>query len=149
MIDQGLSTDLSDFGEMIVEEQSTFEEPITIRRWTSQPSVPGAYNTTQSAVYTDFPATAVIVEMNVAAKMFAAGVFSAGDVVMQIRDRIGEGNGNVGGTSMPDRVIYRGMEYRLVQRQYPITFGSGLSGDAAFYITHLRRTNSASDTVGL
>lgn len=149
MMDQGLSTDLSDFGEMIAEEQSTFEEPITILRWVSQPSVPGAFETPQPASYAAFPATAVVVEMSAAAKMFAAGVLSAGDLVIQIRDQIYEGNGNIGGSAMPDRVLFRGMEYRLVQRQYPITFGSGLSGDVAFYITHLRRTNSISDVVGL
>lgn len=148
MIDQGLGTDTSDFGEMIAEEQSTFEEPITIRRFASQPSTAGAFGTPQKPQFTDFAATAVVVEMNAAASMFAAGVLSAGDMVLQMRDRLNEGNENIGGTQLADRVVYRSMEYRMVQRPQPVSFGAGLSPDVPFYIVHLRRTNSTADTVG-
>lgn len=148
MIDQGLSGDLSGIGEMVAEEESTFDDPITIRRFVSQPPGPGAFGTPQKPQFTDFPATATLVSMSEAAKMFAAGVLSAGDLVFQIRDKLNEGNDNIGGSQLADRVVFRGMEYRMVQRPQPVTFGGGLSGDTSFYIVHLRRTNAGSDMVG-
>lgn len=148
MIDQGLSGDLSGIGEMVAEEESTFDDPITISRFTSQPSSPGAFGTPQKPQFTAFQATATLVEFGVAAKMFEAGVLVAGDIVLQIRDKLNEGNENIGGSQLADRIIFRGIEYRMVQRPEPVTFGGGLSGDTSFYIVHLRRTNSTSDTVG-
>lgn len=143
------SNDFTDFGEMVAECESEFAEPITIRRAAaSQPSTPGASGAAKKAVFTDFPATAVQVEMGVAQKMYAAGVLSAGDLILQMSDRLNEGNENTGGTQLADRVVYRGMEYRMVQRPQPVTMGAGLSPNAQFYIVHLRRTNSPSDVVG-
>lgn len=148
MLDQALEGDSIGFGEMVAEEQSTFEEPITIKRFVSQPSTPGVYGTAQKPTFSSVAATAVVVEMGVASKLFAAGVLSAGDLVLQMRDRLNESNENIGGTQMADRVVYRGMEYRMVQRPIPESFGGGLSGDVPFYTVHLRRTNAATDTVG-
>lgn len=148
MDDQALEGDLSVFGDIAIEEQSTFEEPITIKRWVSVPATPGVYGTPQKATFTSFAATAVVVEMGVASKYFAVGVLSVGDLVIQIRDRLNESNENIGGAQGADRVIYRGMEYRLVQRPIPIAFGDGLSPDVPFYLVHLRRTNATTDTVG-
>lgn len=149
MLDQSLEGDSLGFGEMVAEEQSTFEEPITIKRFVSQPATPGVYGTPQKPVFTSFEATAVVVELGVASKLFAAGVLSAGDIVLQMRDRLNESNENIGGSQMADRVIYRSMEYRMVQRPIPESFGGGLSGDVPFYTVHLRRTNSTSDAVGV
>ncbi len=149
MIPQALGTDGSGFGEMIAEEEGQFEEPITIRRFASQSATPSAFGTPlPPSSPTDYPATAVVVEMNVAAKLIAADVLQAGDLVLQMRDRLNEAAGNVGGSQLADRVIYRGMEYRMVQRPHPVTMGQGLSGEAQFYIVHLRRTNSTADTAG-
>lgn len=147
-MDQFLPSDLGDFSEMVAETGTTFEEPITIKRWASQSLTPGAFGTPVPAVFTTFPATAVIVEMGVAAKLLGAGVLSAGDLVIQIRDRLNEASTNIGGTQAADRVIYRGMEYAMVQRPIPQSFGAGLSPDVPFYIVHLRRTNPTTDTVG-
>lgn len=144
MYDQNPGTDASVFGEAIAEYEHSFEEPVTIRRFVSQPSTPGAFNTQQKATFEDFPATAVVVDMNAVASLFAAGVLSAGDLLLQMRDRMNEGNQNIGGTQQADRLVYRGMEYRLVQRPYTISLG----GDV-FNICHLRRTNSPDDQVGL
>lgn len=148
MLDQALEGDSIGFGEMVAEEQSTFEEPITIKRFVSQPSTPGVYGTAQKPTFTLVPATAVVVSLGVAAQLFAAGVLSAGDLVLQMRDKLNESNENIGGTQMADRVVYRGMEYRMVQRPIPESFGGGLSGDVPFYTVHLRRTNATTDTVG-
>lgn len=141
--DQSLGTDALQFGDSIVELESTFEEAITIKRWVSKSTTPGAFQTAQAASYTTFQASAVVVEMGVAANMFSAGVMSAGDLVLQMRERLNEANKNIGGTQQADRVIYRNMEYYMVQRPQPIHLADDL-----FYIVHLRRTNSASDTVG-
>ncbi len=148
MIDQILGDDRQTFGEMVAETRSQFEEPITIRRWTSTPTTPGAFGTPQKAQFTDFPATALVVMMDVAFKMFAAGVLSAGDLVLEMTDRLNEGNENVGGSQQADRIVYRGMEYRMVQRPIPAAFCAGLSPDVPFWTVHLRRTNSTADTVG-
>lgn len=144
MYDQNPGTDATIFGEAIAEFEHSFEEPVTIRRYVSQPSLPGAFNTQQKATFTDFPATAMVVDMQAAQSMFAAGVLSAGDLVVQMRDRLSEGTENVGGTQQADRLIYRGMEYLMVQRPYTITLG----GDV-FNVIHLRRTNSQADQGGL
>lgn len=148
MNDQGLGTDSTNFGESIAECESTLEEPILIRRFSGQTTTPGAFGTTQKPTPTDIPSTAVVVEMGVAAKMFAAGILSVGDLVLQMRDRILEGNENIGGSVFADRVVYRGMEYRMVQRPIPESFGGGLSEDVPFWTVHLRRTNSTADQVG-
>ncbi len=108
MMDQGLGGDLSGIGEMVAEEESTFDDPITIRRFTSRPSDPGAFGTPQAPQFTAFPATATLVEFGVASKMFAAGVLAAGDIVLQMRDKLNEGTDNVGGSQLADRVIFRG-----------------------------------------
>lgn len=149
MMDQSLPSDEDDFLTMAVETSGTFEEPITIKRWASQSTTPNPFGSAPEGVFATFPATAVIVEMNVAAKMFAAGVLSAGDLVIQIRDRLNEGSMNIGGAQAADRIIYRGMEYRMVQRPIPQSFGAVLGPDVPFFIVHLRRTNSTSDSVGL
>lgn len=148
MIPQGLGTDSAAFGEMVAEEEGIFDEPITIRRLGAIPSAAGAFQTPQRPTPTDSPATAVVVEMGVAAKYIAADVLQAGDLILQMRDKLNESSGNIGGTQTGDRVVYRGMEYRMVQRPQPVTLGQGLSGDVAFYIVHLRRTNAQTDTVG-
>lgn len=144
MYDQNPGTDASIFGEAIAELEHTFEEPVTIRRFVSQPSLPGAFNTQQKATFTDFPATAVVVDMNAVANLFAAGVLSAGDLMLQMRDRMNEGDQHLGGTQQADRLVYRGMEYRMVQRPYTISYG----GDT-HNVYHLRRTNSTADQKGL
>lgn len=144
MYDQNPGTDASIFGEAIAEMEHCFEEPVTIRRYVSQPSLPGAYITQQKATFTDFPASAVVVEMSVVSNLFAAGVLSAGDLVLQMRDRMNEGNQHIGGDQQADRLLYRGMEYNMVQRPYVITLG----GDT-FNIYLLRRTNSTADQTGL
>lgn len=148
MNDQALGTDTQDFGEMVAEVRSQFEEPITIRRFASQTTAPGAFLTQLPSTFTDVSATALVVSMDVAAQHFAAGSFSAGDLVLEMTDQLNEGSNNIGGAVVADRVIYRGMEYRMVQRPIPISLGAGLSPDVPFWIVHLRRTNSTADTVG-
>lgn len=143
MFDQNLGTDVADFTEAVVEQETTFDEAITIKRFSSQPSTPGAFGTPQKIQYTTFAATAVVVEENVAASMFAAGVLQAGDLVLQMRERLTESNENIGGSTPGDHVLWRGSEYRQVQRPHAVTIG----GDS-FYIAHLRRANLASDVTG-
>lgn len=148
MIEQGQGTDFGGIAEAVQEIENLFDDPITILRFASQPAQPGAFKTPQKPQFTSFPATATLVEMNVAAKYIAAGQLAAGDVVLEMRDRLNEGDENIGGTRVADRVIYRGMEYKLVQRPIPVELGAGLSPDSQFYVCHLRRTNSVSDVVG-
>ncbi len=148
MMDQSLPSDMDDFSAMVAETEGSFGESITIKRWTSQSTTPGAFGTPAAPVFTNVASQAVIVEMNVASKLFAAGVLSAGDLVIQIRERLNEGSMNIGGSQAADRIIYKGMEYRMVQRPIPQGFGAALGPDVPFYIVHLRRTNSTSDTVG-
>jgi hypothetical protein len=140
--------DLQDFRDMIVEGEDLFEESITIVRTTSQPATPGAMQGAPKPVTVQIPSTAVMVEMGVASKMFAVGVLSAGDVVIQIRERLQESNQNIGGSQVADKIIYAGNEYRMVSRPDCQPFGAGKSGDCPFYIVHLRRTNSTGDVVG-
>ena len=149
MMPQASGTDFNNFAEMVGEVDSLFEEPITIRKAAvSQPSAPGAFQTPQKPTFTDIASSAVVVDMNAAAKMFAAGVLSAGDLVLEMRERLNEGSENIGGAVLADRVVYRGMEYRLVQRPRPVALGAGQSPNSQFYIVHLRRTNTNADTVG-
>lgn len=143
VIDQSLGNDATLFGEMIVEQENQIEDPITIRRFTSQDTTPGVFKTAQKAAYTDFPSSALVVTLDVAKSMFAEGIMSAGDLVLEMRDRLSEASGNIGGTAGGDRVIWRGAEYRMVQRPQPINLG----GDV-FFVTLLRRTNAQTDTVG-
>ena len=87
--------------------------------------------------------------MAVAAKTLGPGVLSAGDLVLQIRERLLESNENVGGTQIADRVVFEGMEYRMVGRPDCQHFGAPASGICPFYIYHLRRTNATTDVAGL
>lgn len=144
MIDQGMLGDAAMFEDGIVEEESSFEEPITIRRFLSRPSTPGVFQTAQNPQFTDFQATAAVVSQQVAAELFKAGILQVGDLVLQMRDRLNEGSMNIGGTQLADRVVWRGAEYRMVQRTEPVRVG----GDDVFYHALLRRTNSTADTVG-
>ncbi len=148
MIDQALGSDPVMFGESVAEEESSFGEPITIKRFSSRNASPGAFGTPQAIQFTTFEAIAVVVSMVVASKMFAAGVLAAGDLVLQMRDYLNEGNDNIGGSQIADRVLYRGIEYRMVQRPIPEALGAGLGGDVPFWTVHLRRTNATTDTVG-
>ena len=66
--------DLQDFRDMIVEGEDLFEEALTIVRTTSQPTTPGAMQGAPKPVTVHTPSTAVILELGVASKMFAAGV---------------------------------------------------------------------------
>ena len=137
-------SDQEQFGQAMAELEKTFEEAITIKRFSSQPSTPSAFGTPQKIQFTSVAATAVVVSMGEAQSMFAEGVLQAGDLVLQMRDRLNESNENVGGSTPADRVVWRGMEYRMVQRPEPIF----LDGDV-FYKVLLRRTNDTGDSVGL
>ena len=134
---------------MIVDGEDLFEEPITIIRASAQSATPGIMKGPQKATTSQISSTAAVVSMDVAAKMFASGVLSAGDLVLQIRERLLESTMNVGGSQIADKVIYAGNEYRLVSRPEPVSFGDAKSGIVPFYIVHLRRSNSTSDTAGL
>lgn len=149
MDEQLLPDDLVFLDESIAEMERTFDDPITIKRFSSQTSSPGVFQTPQVPTFTTFDATATLIEMNVASKYYASGILSAGDIVLEMRERLNEGDENIGGSNLADRVIFRGMEYRMVQRPDPVTFGGGLSGNVPFYRVLLRRTNSKSDTVGV
>lgn len=148
MISQADGMDQAQFGEAIVEAEGLFEEAITIRRFSAQSSTPGAFGTNQKATFTDFAATAMMVEMGVAQKMISMGIMEAGDIFLQMRDRLNEGSANIGGAQIADRVVFRGMEYRMVQRPQPVAVGAGLGPDVPHFIVQLRRTNSTADTVG-
>lgn len=148
MIPQTTGGDFDQLADALQEAESLLEEPITILRFASQPAAPGVFGTPQKPVFTNFPATAVKVSMEQAAKVAAAGQLSAGDIVLEMRDRLNEGNENVGGAQLADRVLYRGMEYRMVQRTEPVELGAGLGPNAQFYLVHLRRTNATADAVG-
>lgn len=130
--------------EGIVESQASFEEAITIKRFASQSKTTDALGHAPAPTYTTFPATAVVVEMGVDRHLYVAGVLSAGDLHLQMRERLRESDLNNGGSNPGDRVIYRGAEYRLIMRPVPVVVG-----DVAFYNTFLRRTNSTGDTAGL
>ncbi len=132
------------FAESIVEQESSFDEPITIQRYSSRPTSPGVFKTAQAPQFTAFAATATLVSEDVAITFMKAGKMSAGDIVLQMRERLNEGSMNIGGTVLADRVIWRGAEYRMVQRPEPVRVG----GDDPFFHVVLRRTNAASDTVG-
>lgn len=148
-VPQATGIDYPNFADMVGEGEGLFEEPIIIRKAAAvQPSTPGAFGTQQKLTFAEISATACVVEMSVAANMFAAGTLSAGDLVLEMRERLNEGNENLGGSQLADRVVYRGMEYRLVQRPIPAAFAPGRSPDAQFYVVHLRRTNATTDVVG-
>jgi len=150
MIPQGNTwQDLQNFRDAISEGEDTFEVPITIKRAVSQVIAPGAMLNQQATVWQSIPSSAVEVSMDVAAKFFASGVLSAGDLVLQISERLLESDANIGGTQLADRVIFEGMEYRMVGRPDCQHFGAVKSGICPFYLVHLRRTNSTSDVAGL
>lgn len=136
--------DQEQFSQAIIELERTFEEPIIIRRWLSQSATPNEFKQAPPPVYSDTPSTAVMVSLGLSKALLAAGVLSAGDVHLQIRERLSESNETIGGSQAGDHVIFRGSEYRLIQRPEPAYLG-----DVLFYNTYLRRTNSTTDTVGL
>jgi hypothetical protein len=130
--------------EGIIENERVLEEAITIKLFSNQSSAPGAFGTQKKITFTDFPATAVLVDLGIAASMFKEGVLTAGDIVLHMRERLTESNEHIGGNHPGDRVIWRGSEYRLVQRPIPV-----LLNDVMFYDVLLRRTNSQQDVTGL
>lgn len=140
-----LMADADQMVEGIAELERTLEEPITIKRFASQIATPGAFGTQQKLAYTDFPATAVVVSQGVAAEMFKAGVMSAGDIVLQIRELLRETDENIGGSYAGDLVVWRGYEYRMVQRGD----SADLNASPTFYTYLMRRTNAKTDVGGL
>ena len=152
MVNQGSHADLEAFREMIVENEDLLEEPITIVRTSSQSATPDPMQGPAKPSTTNIPSTCCVVSMGVAAKMFAAGVLAAGDLVIEIRERLQESNLNVGGSQIADKIIYAGNEYVMVSRPDCQPFGavkSSTGDDAAFYVVHLRRSNAPSDVAGL
>jgi len=140
----GTGDDQVQFAEGIVEQESSLEEPVTIKQFVSQSATPDAFGQNVQPTYASFPATAVMVDLSVHSGLLAAGVLSAGDLHLQIRERLHESDEDAGGSHPGDRLIFRGAEYRLVMRPVPVVVG-----DVTFYNTFLRRTNENSDTAGL
>ncbi len=146
VFDQGSPVDdQSMFVEGIAESESSFEEPITIKRFVSQDASPNALGQAPVPIYATFPATAVLAEMGVKDNVQAGGVLSAGDIKLEMRERLSESDENASGSNPGDRVIFRGAEYRLVMRPVPVVVGNAV----AFYNTFLRRANLNSDQAGL
>lgn len=127
-----------------VEVANDFEEPITIRYWSGITNTPNEFGGPRPATYKDVDSTAVLVELGIKTGLLAGGVLTAGDIHLQIRERLNESNETVGGSQAGDHLIFRGAEYRLIQRPEPVYIG-----DVLFYNTFLRRANLKSDQVGL
>lgn len=140
----GTGDDVTMFAEGIVENEHDLEEAITIRKAAAASSTPDALGQAPGVTFTDFPATAVMISLGTSGSLLIAGVLSAGDIHLQIRERLNESNENAGGSQPGDHVIFRGSEYRIVQRPEPVVVG-----DVTFYNTFLRRINGAGDTAGL
>lgn len=146
VFDQGSPVDdQTDFVEGIVEQEASFEEPITIKRFSGQSSTPDAFGQKPVPTYASYDATAVLVELGIKNSLLVAGVLSAGDIHLQMRERLAESDENAGGSNPGDRLIFRGAEYRLIMRPVPVVVGN----DVVFYNTYLRRTNSNADQGGL
>lgn len=144
----GDGMDQTSFAEGIVENELSLEENITIKRFVSQSSTPNAFGQKPTPIYALYQATAVLVELGVKSDLFVAGVLSAGDIQLQMRERLRESDESAGGSHPGDRLVYRGAEYSLVQRPVPVSVGAG-QGAVVFYNTFLRRVNSNSETAGL
>lgn len=133
------------FSEGLAEQERALEEPITIRRFVSQSNTPSEFLQAPVSTYLNVPSTAVLVSLGVQSSLTLAGVLSAGDIHLQMRERLHESSENLGGGAHPgDLVIFRGAEYRLIQRPEPIVVG-----DVVFYNAFMRRTNSQTDMTGL
>lgn len=132
------------FSEGLAEQERALEEPVTIRRFVSQSNTPNEYGQAPVPVYQNLPSTAVLVALGVQPSGLFAGVLTAGDIHLQMRTRLHEASENLGGGTHPgDLLIFRGAEYRLIQRPEPIVVGG-----VVFYNVFMRRTNSQADTTG-
>lgn len=145
VFEQGGADDSTILSEGIVENQFDLEEAITIKRFASQSATPNALGQAAAPSYTSFPATAVLLDLGIDASHLAADVLSAGAIKLQIRERLRESDEAAAGSNPGDRVIFRGAEYRLIQRGKPVTVG----GNVVFYEYLLRRINANGDTAGL
>jgi len=142
-LEQGDGSENEILRDAFFEIASEFEEPITIRRFLSQSTAPTESGQAPQPIFQNYSAMATLVSLGTTSSLVEAGILSAGDVTLQMRDKLREANENIGGTHPGDRVIFRGMEFRLVMRQEPVY----VAGDT-FWTTFLRRINPTSDVAG-
>jgi len=144
MMEQGDGTENEEFREGAFEIESEFAEPITIKRFSGTFTTPAEPGQAPDPIYASYSARAVMVTLSQTASLMEAGVLTAGDITLQMRDRLHESDANIGGSHPGDRVIWRGAEYRMVQRPEPVYIG----GDT-FWNVYLRRVNPNTDVAGL
>ena len=144
MMEQGDGSENEVLREGVFEIESEFAEPITIKKFSGTFTTPAEPGQAPDPIYTSSISRAVMVTLGQTSSLMEAGVLTAGDITLQMRDRLHEADANIGGSQPGDRVIWRGAEYRLVQRPEPIYIG----GDT-FYNVFLRRVNPNTDTAGL
>ncbi len=124
-----------------LELEDDLAEFITIRRYTS--TTPASATGFKPVLnFTNEEAKAFLQDLGIGAESIANDAHVVGDIQLLMLEQLAESDSQVGGKNPGDRVIYRGAEYRLVQRQIPVFIG-----DILYYQSWLRRTNSNSDKV--
>jgi len=92
------------------------EEPVTLLRFQSRDQTPDPAGEPRPATYLKIPTTAVIAELGIETTNFSHGTYAAGDIVLQMRI---EPQHTDSQDHPGDRILWRGVEYRLVQRPMP------------------------------
>jgi hypothetical protein len=109
----GLPTN-QDFNKATNELVSAFEEAVIIKKWTSNGTELPAEGVTPSGIYTSVATSAVVDDIGLEKTAGQDGTFSAGDLQFQLRVPIHEPTPNP--YHPGDRIVYQGIEYRLVQK---------------------------------
>jgi len=121
--------DNQQLGKSLNELVSAFEEPVTIKKWTSNAAELPANGVAPAGVYTSIVTTAVIDDIGLEKLTGADNVFAAGDLQFQTRIPLTAPLTGPSGSYHPgDRIVYDGAEYKLVQK----SMRENLSGTVYF-----------------
>ena len=112
-----------------------FEEPIILKRYASRVTTPSINGLARSIVYQNISTTAVVEELGIETTSMAHGIYMAGDIKLQMRIKPNEPNEILNNPG--DRIVWRGVEYFLVQRAMPIFINND-----SFYKVIARRVTS-------
>ena len=124
--------DNQQINKAIREVVGAFEENVIIKKWLSRNTELPAEGVAPADVYTSVKSTAVVDDIGIAALSMQDSVYAAGDLQFQLRVAMAAPSSNP--YHPGDRIVYEGIEYRLVQK--PMTeFISGL----LFYTCIARR----------
>ena len=114
MDNMGKLKDNEEFNKATDELISAFEEAVTIKKWTSNGTELPAEGVAPAGIYTLVQTTAVVDDVGIEKTAAQDGTISSGDLQFQLRVAMHAPTNNP--YHPGDRIIYEGIEYRLVQK---------------------------------